>query len=141
MYFANSNVVNGEFNYTETAKNLRYTSVEVVYNDKFDNFKTKIEFIEDVDGIRTFGFNPFKVNAAGCTSRSEARRIGRYILHSSMFEADTVAFTAGLEGAYLQPGDIFAVSDELKNVARTFGRILSANGIICRKNHVGIMKV
>jgi hypothetical protein len=127
MYFANSNVKDGAFNYTETAKNLRYTSVEVVYNDKFDNFKTKIEFVEDVDGIRTFGLNPFKVNAAGCTSRSEARRIGRYILHSSMFEADTVSFTAGLEGAYLQPGDIFAVSDELKNVARTFGRILSVD--------------
>ena len=127
IYFANANVKDGIFNYTETAKNKRYTSVEVTYNDKYDDYKTKVEFVEDVDGIRNFGLNPFKVNAAGCTSRSEARRIGRYILCSSMFESDTVTFTAGLEGAYLQPGDIFGVSDEIRNVGRSFGRILEVN--------------
>lgn len=124
LYFGNANVKDGLFNYTETARNKRYTSVEVVYNDRYDNFKTKMELIEDPDGIRKFGINPFKVNAAGCTSRSEARRIGRYVLCSSIFESDTVTFIGGLEAAYLQPGDIFGVSDEIRNVGRTFGRIL-----------------
>lgn len=127
MFFGNSNVKDGQFTYTETAKNLRYTSVEVVYNDKYDFYKTKVEYIEDVDGIKKYGLNPFKINAAGCTSRSEARRIGRYVLFSSIFEADTVTFTAGLEAAYLQPGDVFGVSDEVRNVAKTFGRILENN--------------
>ena len=127
MYFGNANVKDGAFVYTETAKNKRYTSVEITYNDKYDDYKTKVEFVEDVDGIRNYGINPFKVNAAGCSSRSEAKRIGRYILFSSMFEADTVSFVAGLEGAYLQPGDIFGVSDEVRNVGRTFGRILEVN--------------
>jgi hypothetical protein len=129
MYFANVNVRDGSFQYTETARNKRYTTVEIVYNDRFDDYKTKMEFVEDVDGIRKYGINPFKVNAAGCTSRSEAKRIGRYILFSSMFEADTVSFIAGIEGAYLQPGDIFGVSDEIRNVGRTFGRILSVDSI------------
>jgi hypothetical protein len=44
-----------------------------------------------------------------------------------MFESDIVSFVGGLEAAYLQPGDIFAVSDEVKNVARTFGRILNVD--------------
>jgi hypothetical protein len=127
MYFGNTNVKDGVFNYSETAKNLRYTTVEITYNDRYDSYKTKIEFIEDVDAIRSFGLNPFKVNAAGCTSRSEARRIGRYVMCGSAFETDTVTFSAGLEGAYLQPGDIFGISDEVKNVARTFGRILDVN--------------
>ena len=124
MFFGNSNVKDGIFNYSEVAKNKRFTSVEVVYNDKYDDFKTKMELIEDPDGIRKFGLNPFKVNAAGCTSRSEARRIGRYILFGAIFESDTVTFTAGLEAAYLQPGDIFAVSDEVRNVGKTFGRVI-----------------
>lgn len=127
LYFGNANVKDGLFNYTETARNKRYTSVEIVYNDKYDNFKTKMELVEDIEGIRKYGINPFKVNAAGCTSRSEARRIGRYILCSSMFEADTVSFIGGLEAVYLQPGDIFAVSDEVRNVGRTFGRILDVD--------------
>ena len=127
MFFGNSNVKDGQFNYTETAKNLRHTSVEVTYNDKYDFYKSKVEYIEDVDGIKKYGLNPFKINAAGCTSRSEARRIGRYVLFSSMFEADTVMFNAGLEGAYLQPGDVFGVSDEIRNVAKTFGRILEVD--------------
>ena len=127
LYFGNANVKDGLFNYTETARNKRYTSVEIVYNDRYDNFKTKMELIEDMEGIRKYGINPFKVNAAGCTSRSEARRIGRYIICSSMFEADTVSFIGGLEAVYLQPGDIFAVSDEVRNVGRTFGRILDVD--------------
>ena len=125
MFFGNSNVKDGVFNYSEVAKNKRFTSVEVVYNDKYDDFKTKIELIEDPDGVRKFGLNPFRINAAGCTSRSEARRIGRYVLFGSMFESDTVSFSAGLEAAYLQPGDIFAVSDEVRNIGKTFGRIIS----------------
>ena len=44
-----------------------------------------------------------------------------------MFEADTVSFIGGLEAVYLQPGDIFAVSDEVRNVGRTFGRILDVD--------------
>jgi hypothetical protein len=127
MYFANANIKDGAFQYTETARNKRYTAVEVVYNDRYDDYKTKMEFVEDVDGIRKYGLNPFKVNAAGCTSRSEAKRIGRYILYSSIFEADNVSFTAGIEAAYLQPGDIFGVSDEVRNVGRTFGRILAVD--------------
>lgn len=127
LYFANTNVKDGLFNYSETAKNKRYTSVEVTYNDKFDNYKTKVEFVEDVDGILNYGLNPYKINAAGCTSRSEARRIGRYALTSSIYETDTVTFIAGLEGAYLQPGDVFGISDEIKNVGRSFGRILEVN--------------
>jgi hypothetical protein len=127
MYFGNSNVKDGVFNYSEVAKNKRYTSVEVIYTDKYDNFKTKIELIEDPDGIRKFGLNPFRVVAAGCTSRSEARRIGRYVLFASIFESDTVSFAGGLEAAYLQPGDIFAVSDEVRNVGKTFGRVLDVN--------------
>jgi len=127
MQFSNANVRDGLFEYSETARNVRYTSVEVVYNDKYDGYKTKVEYIEDVDGIRKFGLNPFKINAAGCTSRSEARRIGRYVLCSSMFESDIVSFVGGVEAAFLQPGDIFSVSDEVKNTARTFGRILDVN--------------
>ena len=130
VFFANSNVKDGMFNYSEVAKNKRFTSVEVVYNDKYDDFKTKMELIEDADGIRKFGINPFKVNAAGCTSRSEARRIGRYVLFGSIFESDTVTFSAGLEGAYLQPGDIFAISDEVRNVGKTFGRVISTETAI-----------
>jgi len=124
MFFGNSNVKDGLFNYSEVAKNKRFTSIEVVYNDKYDDFKTKIELIEDPDGIRKFGLNPFRVNAAGCSSRSEARRIGRYVLFGSIFESDTVSFNAGLEAAYLQPGDIIGVSDEVRNVGKTFGRVL-----------------
>ena len=127
VYFANTNVKDGLFNYSETAKNKRYTTVEVTYNDKFDNYKTKVEFVEDVDGILNYGLNPYKINAAGCTSRSEARRIGKYALVSSVHETDTVTFIAGLEGVYLQPGDVFGVSDEIRNAGRSFGRILEIN--------------
>ena len=129
MQFANSSVKDGVFNYEDTAKNLRYTCVEVTYNDRYDFYKPKVEYVEDSEGIVKYGLNPFKVNAAGCTSRSEAKRIGRYVMSTSMHEYEVVTFTAGIEGSYLQIGDLFMVSDEIKNVARTFGRILDVDTI------------
>ena len=127
MQFANSSVKDGVFNYEDTAKNLRYTCVEITYNDRYDFYKPKVEYVEDSEGIVKYGLNPFKVNAAGCTSRSEAKRIGRYVMSTSMHESEVVTFTAGIEGSYLQIGDLFTISDEIKNVARTFGRILDVD--------------
>ena len=55
LLFNNTNVKEGVFNYSGTAKTTRFTSVLVRYNDEHDNFKPKVEYVEDAAGIRKFG--------------------------------------------------------------------------------------
>jgi hypothetical protein len=47
----------------------------------------------------------------GCTSQSQAIRAGRWALYTEQQETDVVMFTTGLEGAYVNPGDIIKVMD------------------------------
>ena len=125
--FNNGNVFDGIFNYSSVASQARFTRVEVPYADKNDNYILKKEYVEDEEGIRNFGLITNEQNGIGSTSKSQARRLGKYILLSNKLETELVTFSAGLEGLTLFPGDIFMVQDELKNFEINYGKILDLN--------------
>ena len=124
LLFNNTNVKEGVFNYSGTAKTTRFTSVLVRYNDEHDNFKPKVEYVEDAAGIRKFGHLEKKLIALGCTSRSQAHRLGKWFLFTNQTESDLIQFSAGTEATYLRPSDVIKVQDQLKNVKRYGGRII-----------------
>jgi predicted phage tail protein len=49
--FSNSNVKDGIFSYTNYRRDEQFNAIEVVYVDRFDSFKTKIEYVEDEEDI------------------------------------------------------------------------------------------
>ena len=55
MNFTNSNVKDGSFTYTGSAKTSRFTTALVRYVDKYENFKPKVEYVEDSGGIIKYG--------------------------------------------------------------------------------------
>ncbi len=114
--FNNGNVENGAFNYSDTLKSSRYTYIEVPYLDEDDNFLQKVEYVEDEEQIKKYGYIKQTFEGMGITSRSQAQRLGRYALFSNKIETEKVNFTAGREALYLQPGDIIKIDDELKNL-------------------------
>ena len=124
LLFNNTNVKEGVFNYSGTAKTTRFTSVLVRYNDEHDNFKPKVEYVEDAAGIRKFGHLEKKLIALGCTSRSQAHRLGKWFLFTNQTESDLIQFSTGTEATYLRPSDVIKVQDQLKNVKRYGGRIV-----------------
>ena len=124
LLFNNTNVKEGVFNYSGTAKTTRFTSVLVRYNDEHDNFKPKVEYVEDAAGIRKFGHLEKKLIALGCTSRSQAHRLGKWFLFTNQTESDLLQFSTGTEATYLRPSDVIKVQDQLKNVKRYGGRIV-----------------
>lgn len=109
--FTNANVIGGTFNYSGTAKKARHTSALVRWNDPDDFFRPKYEIVEDLPGIIRYGYRKIEVAAFGCSSRGQAHRLGRWVLITDLYETDTVSFKAGLEAAYLRPGDVFQVLD------------------------------
>lgn len=124
--FNNSNVFDGTFNYGDVLKQSRFTRVEVFYADKRDNFKIKKEYIEDENGIRERGLITNTQNGIGATSRSQARRVGKYVLLSNKLETEIVEFTAEQSALFLAPGDIIRIDDELKGFELNYGKVLNA---------------
>jgi hypothetical protein len=125
--FNNGNVFDGVFNYADIVSSARFTRVEVPYLDKDDNYKVKVEYVEDEEKMRKYGKRVNKQTGFGLTSKSQARRMAKYILFSNQFETEAVSFSTGPEAVLLAPGDIIQIEDEIKNFEINYGKILDVN--------------
>lgn len=125
--FNNANVKDGIFNYSNIRRDLQFNTVEVVYLDRFDNYKTKVEYIQDEQDIRKRGVFKTTINTSGVTSRAMARRIGQHIIYQTTKENQSVDFAAGLEALLCRPGDLIIVEDEMKTRATNYGRVLEVD--------------
>jgi hypothetical protein len=130
--FSNANVKDGTFSYTNSRKDEEFNVVEVSYLDENDNFKPKIEYIENSDDIRKRGILRTTTDSFGVTSKAMANRIGKHILYATTNENQAVSFVGGLETLYLKPGDLINTNDELKTQQRNFGRVLDVDPEIGR---------
>lgn len=126
--YTNSNVIDGKFKYTSTAKSARHNAIEVSWINPSNGWSEEREFIQDDDLIQRFsGVNVKKVTAFGCTSRGQAHRVGKWILQTEKLEKDSVTFTTGREGINCISGDIIEVADDSFAGGKVGGRVLSVN--------------
>ena len=128
------------FVYEGTARRARTTAVEVSYVEPREFYTELKESIEDRVAIERYGYNQKTIRALGCTSREQARRLGRYILGSNQLNTETVSFSVGTEGAMLLPGDICLIADPLKTRITGGGRIVagSTNSVIVDRDITGV---
>jgi len=120
--FTNSNVIEGNFDYQDVSKKARKTVAIVRYNDLTKNYKSTIEYIEDRDAILRYGIKETEIAAFGCTSKNQARRLGKWILTTDNTETETVDFKVGIEGSFVRPGDIINVFDQNRKIKTYAGR-------------------
>jgi hypothetical protein len=121
--FNNSDVKDGIFNYTNHKKDDEFTAVEVAYIDEKDNYKPKIEYVEDSDGIRKRGILKKQINAFGVTSKGQARRLGLHFLFQTSKENMNISFITDMKALLYKPGDLVGINDELLNSYRNFGKV------------------
>lgn len=122
--FSNANVKEGTFSYTNSRLDEEFNVVEVSYLDESDEFKPKIEYVENSDDIRKRGILRNTIDSFGVTSKAMARRIGKHVLYATTNENQAVSFIGGNEALFVKPGDLISVNDELKTLQRNFGRVL-----------------
>ena len=125
--YTNANVIDGNFSYEGISHNAIVTDVHVQYNDAKDAYRQKVEVVEDIDLLRRYPRNTKKVVAEGCTSRSQAHRMGRYILEKSRLQ-NLISFAVGREGLRHRPHDVIQIADIHAAGANIGGRILEVNG-------------
>ena len=124
--FTNSNVVGGGFNYSGSSLKTRSTRIRVRYNDPDNFFRPGFVVIENNELVQKYGFQTREVIAFGCTSKNQAQRMGKWMMASEETEGETVTFSVGLEGLMVLPGQVFAVSDAMRQGARLAGRVAAS---------------
>ena len=122
-----ANVVNGNFEYTGVSQKAKHTIATVAYQDYDSLGEVKYEYVEDATAIEKYGIIPKDVQAIGCYSQGQARRLGKWILLSEQNLTQTVTFSISIDsGIILRPGMVFDLADPTKAGRRRFGRIQSA---------------
>jgi predicted phage tail protein len=114
------------FVYEGSARKARKTVALVSWNDPLDNYKEKIEYVEDVSGVARYGLQEMEVRAMGTTSQGQAQRIGRWMLLTNQLETSTVSFNVATEGNFVLPGEIIGIADPARQGKRFGGRVVNA---------------
>lgn len=125
--FDPSNVIDGTFGYQYGSITGRHTEYHVRWNDPGYFFMPRFEPVTDEQAIAQYGQNTVQLTPFGCARRGQARRYGKSALEDAKF-AGTVAFSTGLEGQRLRPGDRIGTMDPVRNSKRVGGRLLAGEG-------------
>lgn len=123
--YTRANVIDGKFVYSGSARKVRHTVALVAWNNLNDFGRSKVEYIEDEEGIARYGVQQTEVIAIGSTSQGQARRFGKYLLAMERLSTQAVVFGVGLDGTFAAPGRIIHVADPLRAARRIGGRIRS----------------
>lgn len=120
------NISEPPFTYEGTARKARKTVALVSWNDPNDQYKAKIEYVEDREGLERYGYQETEVRAFGATSQGQAQRVGRWTLLSDQLETEIVTFKTSSEGFFVLPGEVIGIADPAKGGKRYGGRIVGA---------------
>ena len=128
--FTLANITSEGFTYSGSSQRSRATAVVVKYFDKTLRTFAYEEVLDDAsmfNGISRYGVITKNIEAFACTSRGQAKRVGRWMIYSEARETEVVRFTLSLEaGVLVRPGQVIEVSDPLKAGVRRGGRIAAA---------------
>ena len=122
-----ANVTDGMITYSGTGQKAIHTVCLVDWANPALNFEKDTQVVEtpNLDDIARYGWREIGIAAAGCTSRGQANRMGRWLLYSERLQAETATWTASWDEADFKPGDYVSVADPAYAGARFGGRLIS----------------
>ena len=118
-----SNVGEGGFSYSGSSLKTRHSVVSVSYFN-MDSQEVDFEVVEDATIKAKIGTVVKQVKAFACTSRNQARRLGRSILFAENNESEVCTFTTSIDsGVVVRPGAVIEVQDPVRAGVRRGGRL------------------
>uniref|UniRef100_UPI000A88C43A phage tail protein n=1 Tax=Comamonas testosteroni TaxID=285 RepID=UPI000A88C43A len=124
--YTQANVIDGRFVYSGSRRKDRSTVALVSYNDMGDMARQKLVYVQDDEGVARYGVRQTEISAFGCTSESQAYRMGQWALLTAKRETQSVSFSVGLDGTLCAPGQIIRIADNMRAGRRIGGRIRTA---------------
>lgn len=121
-----SNVTADGFNYQNSSQKTRANVALVRYFDMTQR-DVGYEVAEDPVLIEKYGVIKRQVEGFGCTSRGQAKRVGRWLIYTEAEESEVITFRTSVDaGVVVRPGQLIEVSDPVKAGLRRGGRVLAA---------------
>ena len=118
-----SNVGEAGFSYAGSSLKTRHSVVSVSYFN-MDSQEIDFEVHEDTDLIAKIGTVVKKVQAFGCTSRGQARRLAKAIVFAENNESEVCTFTTSIDsGVIVRPGAVIEIQDPVRAGVRRGGRL------------------
>jgi hypothetical protein len=118
-----SNVGEGGFSYAGSSLKTRHSVVSVSYYN-MDSQEVDFEVVEDAAIKAKIGTVVKQVKAFACTSRNQARRLGRSILFAENNESEVCTFTTSIDsGVVVRPGAVIEINDPVRAGVRRGGRL------------------
>lgn len=114
MQYSPANVVDGIFEYNGSSLQNRHTAAVVGFLNPDEGYTSDYEYVEDVEAVAKYGVKKLDLTAFGCTSRSQATRVGRWALYSELYETEIVTFRVGLDSTLVRPGDVIRITDPMR---------------------------
>ena len=124
--FTLSNVTADGFNYQNSSQKTKANVALVRYFDMSQR-DVGYEIAEDPVAIDKYGVIKRQVEGFGCTSRGQAKRVGKWLIYTEANESEVITFRTSLDaGVVVRPGQTIEVSDPVKAGLRRGGRVVSA---------------
>ncbi len=118
-----SNVGEGGFSYSGSSLKTRHSVVSVSYFN-MDSQEVDFEVVEDATIKAKIGTVVKQVKAFACTSRNQARRLGRSILFAENNETEVCNFITSIDsGVVVRPGAVIEINDPVRAGVRRGGRL------------------
>lgn len=129
-YSDNGEVSLGNFSYAGVSRRARHTAVLVSYDDEDADYISRVEYLQDDEGLERYGYRALDLRLIGVTSRGQALRAANWALLTEKLLDDTVTFKTNELGSLVRPGDLIEIADPNKteNQARRGGRISGISG-------------
>ena len=118
-----ANVTEDGFNYSGSSLKTRHSVVSVAYFN-MDSQEIDYEVVEDATAKSKIGTVVKQIKAFACTSRGQARRLGKAVLFAEQNESEVVVFSTSIDsGAVVRPGSIIEINDPVRAGVRRGGRL------------------
>ena len=122
--FNTSNVLPDGFSYSGSSLKTRSTVINVAYFN-METREVDYETVEAKQSLKNkLGIVVKTVTGFGCTSKGQARRLGKSILFSEALETEVVTFSTSVDaGMIVRPGSVISIADPLRASVRRGGRV------------------
>ena len=124
--FTLSNVTADGFSYQNSSQKTKANVALVRYFDMSQR-DVGYEVAEDPVSMDKYGVIKRQIEAFGCTSRGQAKRVGEWLIYTEANESEVITFRTSVDaGVAVRPGQVIEVSDPVKAGLRRGGRVVSA---------------
>jgi hypothetical protein len=128
--FNESNIEQGSFKLSGIREEDVVTGVDVSFINFNDHFKKETVTLDREDPSQIDFEKKIAIDAVGCTRKSQALRLAKYILDSNSLLKRKLQFTAYSDASDLEIGDIISVSQQISNTSYGYGGVVYSNSTV-----------